>query len=67
MDTLKQVTDIMDPLSPYEQAAVIDDLMTKYGVPRAFVVDLLEMMGLSAMKANEMIDDRSPMMLRKED
>ncbi len=66
MSELKDITDIMDHLSPHKQAEIIDDLMTKYGVPRTFVVDLLEMLGFDAKQADELIIDNSPMMLKEE-
>ena len=68
-DPLKVIEAVMDQLSPREQAEVIGDLITKYGVPRTFLVELMGWLGANTEQADAVLGeflDRSNHLIPKE-
>ncbi len=56
-EPLDEIAVIMDPLSPFKRAEVIDDILTKYGVPRTFILEVLDGLEIPCSIAEQMLDE----------
>jgi hypothetical protein len=58
-EPLEEISVILDPLSPFKKAEVLDDLLTKYGVPRTFMLEVLTGLDIPYEDAEALINENA--------
>ena len=57
VNPLNIIEAVMDQLSPREQAKMLDDLITKYGLPRTLIAEMLGWLGADAEQVETALGD----------